>query len=166
MTFNDGYGNTSDTSTLEHTLTSVFERVILVNSLPKTQFSLSLQLLQTDGSVLAAAVNAMNLALLDAGAMMKCTVGAVTVAITSNDVMSNSAIVVDPTAEVEESATAVATFVFVSTDRSILTTLIKGEVTVADVKRCSDAAYEALDGLFLFQRESLSKKYSRLVEFQ
>lgn len=63
-------------STLQQTL----ESVIVLSSFPRSQVDIYVQVLQADGGVLAASINATNLALMDAGIPMKdylvaCTAG-------------------------------------------------------------------------------------------
>lgn len=78
---------------MESILRSAFEPVILGGMMPRTLVQIVIQILKDDGSVLAAAVNAITVALLDAGIPMKHMVAAITVTIDQNDEL-----VLDPTA--------------------------------------------------------------------
>ncbi|KAI8909527.1 ribosomal protein S5 domain 2-type protein [Gorgonomyces haynaldii] len=55
---------------LSQLIVQTFEPVILKHTFPKSQIDVYIQVLQTDGSILAAAINATSLALADAGIPM------------------------------------------------------------------------------------------------
>lgn len=60
------------TAELASTVRNALEETILVDLFPKAQIDLGIQVLQADGSVLAACINAAMLAVADAGAAL-CT---------------------------------------------------------------------------------------------
>lgn len=64
---------------LQHTISSTFQTVLLTHLYPHSIISLTLHVLSSDGSLLAACLNASTLALIDAGIPMAGYVTAVTV---------------------------------------------------------------------------------------
>jgi exosome complex component RRP46 len=86
--------STTKEKLLENVLRTTFEPVILGGMMPRTLVQITVQITRDDGSVLAASVNAISLALLDAGIPMKHMAAAITVMV---DAKSNE-LVLDPTA--------------------------------------------------------------------
>ncbi|KAI8064860.1 ribosomal protein S5 domain 2-type protein [Gilbertella persicaria] len=74
---------------METILRTTFEPVILGGMMPRTLVQIVIQITKDDGSVLAASVNAITLALLDAGIPMKHMAAAITVMVdkTSNELV-------------------------------------------------------------------------------
>ncbi|RQM20845.1 hypothetical protein B5M09_003698 [Aphanomyces astaci] len=62
-------------------LRQTFETVVYLENFPRAVISLTVQVVEDDGSLLAVAINAVNLALLDAGIPMRSLVGAITCSI-------------------------------------------------------------------------------------
>ncbi|KAJ1554041.1 Exosome component 5, partial [Nowakowskiella sp. JEL0078] len=67
--------------TYEKTIRETFSSAILLALHPRTSIQITIQVLTEDGSILASAINAASLALIDAGIPMKCAPGAVVCAI-------------------------------------------------------------------------------------
>jgi len=65
---------------LEESLHGVAQACVLTTSYPRTMIQIVVQIVYDDGSVLAAAVNAMTLALMDSGVAMRTTITAASVA--------------------------------------------------------------------------------------
>lgn len=78
---------------MESMLRTAFEPVILGGMMPRTLVQIVVQIIKDDGCVLAAAVNAITIALLDAGIPMKHMAAAITVMIDQENEL-----VLDPTA--------------------------------------------------------------------
>jgi exosome complex component RRP46 len=78
---------------MESILRSTFEPVILGGMMPRTLVQIVVQITKDDGCVLAASVNAITIALLDAGIPMKHMAAAITVMIDQQNEL-----VLDPTA--------------------------------------------------------------------
>ena len=72
---------------MESILRTTFEPVILGGMMPRTLVQIVVQVLKDDGSVLAASVNAISVALLDAGIPMKHLAAAITVMIDQDNEM-------------------------------------------------------------------------------
>lgn len=93
---------------MESILRTAFEPVILGGMLPRTLVQIVIQITKDDGAILAASVNAITLALLDAGIPMAHMAAAITTMI---DRKTNE-LVLDPTAVELENAKSVHTFAF------------------------------------------------------
>ncbi|KAG1206417.1 hypothetical protein G6F35_011225 [Rhizopus arrhizus] len=79
---------------IENTLRTTFEPIILGGMMPRTLVQITVQVTKDDGSVLAASINAIALALLDAGIPLKYMAAAVTCMFDSK----TCEVVLDPTA--------------------------------------------------------------------
>ncbi|KAI8899546.1 ribosomal protein S5 domain 2-type protein [Globomyces pollinis-pini] len=101
-----GSGGPSDRF-IESFIRQTAEALILSQLHPRTAIKLNCQALADDGCILAAAVNAMVLALLDAGVPMKSTGAAVTCLINKD-----GELLLDPTALELKDAQSTHTFVF------------------------------------------------------
>lgn len=77
---------------MEGILRTAFEPIILGGMMPRTLIQIVVQIMKDDGCVLAASVNAITVALLDAGIPMKHMAAAITVMIDKDDEL-----VLDPT---------------------------------------------------------------------
>lgn len=78
---------------MESMLRTAFEPVILGGMMPRTLVQIVVQVVKDDGCVLAAAINAITIALLDAGIPMKHMAASITVMIDQDNEL-----VLDPTA--------------------------------------------------------------------
>lgn len=78
---------------MENILRTAFEPVILGGMMPRTLVQIVVQVMKDDGCVLAAAVNAVTVALLDAGIPMKYMAAAIT-----GMINEDNELVLDPTA--------------------------------------------------------------------
>jgi exosome complex component RRP41 len=63
--------NSRRTKEIESTLTRTFEAIVLTDSFPRSQIQICVQVLQNDGGLIAACINAASLALINAGVPMK-----------------------------------------------------------------------------------------------
>lgn len=72
---------TSSDYDLQQSLAAVFSRVILLSQYPRANISIAIQVIHNDGSIISAAINAVMMALLDAGIHCQTMIAAVTVAI-------------------------------------------------------------------------------------
>lgn len=79
---------------MEDNLRTAFEPIILGGMMPRTLVQIVVQITKDDGCTLAAAVNAISLALLDAGIPLKQMAAAITVMVDQN----TNELVLDPTA--------------------------------------------------------------------
>eukprot|EP00996_Jenningsia_fusiforme_P002086 NODE_2930_length_1087_cov_8.097303_g2687_i0.p1 GENE.NODE_2930_length_1087_cov_8.097303_g2687_i0~~NODE_2930_length_1087_cov_8.097303_g2687_i0.p1 ORF type:complete len:239 (+),score=45.27 NODE_2930_length_1087_cov_8.097303_g2687_i0:212-928(+) len=86
-------------------LRETLQSVMLLSLHPNTQFSLTVQVLHDDGSLLSAALNGCMAALLDAGVPCTGTLGSATVA-----VRCDGSLILDPDAGEEKAARVIAVF--------------------------------------------------------
>ncbi|KAI8145329.1 ribosomal protein S5 domain 2-type protein [Fennellomyces sp. T-0311] len=148
----------------EQLLRTAIEPAILGGMMPRTLVQIVVQIVKDDGSVLAAAVNGITLALLDAGIPMKFMTAAVTCMI---DGSSN--VVMDPTKEELENAVSVHTFAFdnLSTTAHVLLSDSSGQFSQEQYFECHDGCYEAADKVQGFLRVAVEskkqKEYQQIV---
>ena len=137
-------------------LRDAIDSAVLSSQHPRTAINVIVQELQSSGSLLACAVNAAFLALLDAVIPLRFTVAAVTCAVNSQGV-----ILLDPTAAQEEEATACMTFAFDSVDKSLVTSHTRGIFSKEQYIGCLKACSIASQSIFDFYREGMTKKISK-----
>ncbi|CAI2193756.1 19449_t:CDS:2, partial [Funneliformis geosporum] len=82
---------------------------------PRTQIQIVSQVMMDDGSIVAAAINATTIALINAGIPMKDLVAAVSCVVNKDD-----KILLDPTAQEMENAKSIHTFAFDRTSSTLL----------------------------------------------
>ncbi|KAG0772506.1 hypothetical protein G6F22_015684 [Rhizopus arrhizus] len=99
---------------IENTLRTTFEPIILGGMMPRTLVQITVQVTKDDGSVLAASINAIALALLDAGIPLKYMAAAVTCMFDSK----TCEVVLDPTAVELQNSKSVHTFAFDNTRKT------------------------------------------------
>jgi len=129
----------------ERVLTSVCETVILTSLHPRTMIKITIQTLDSDGGILSAAINALTLALMDAGIALKSTCTAVTVM-----VHSDGRLLIDPTKlELEESQSS-HTFAFDSNSRNCVVDFSYGCFTKEEYDACYELASYGCQHVFSF----------------
>ncbi|CAO3627162.1 unnamed protein product [Cunninghamella blakesleeana] len=149
-----GFPQTKD-KLLEKILKSTFEPIILTGLMPRTLVEIVVQVEKDDGSVLPAAVNGVNLALIDAGLPMKYMASSINCMIDK----TNDEIILDPTLKELENASSVHTFAFSSIDLShILLSNSHGQFSEIQYFACHDLCKEAVDKVNGFLRVSIDSK--------
>ncbi|KAL1929938.1 hypothetical protein VTP01DRAFT_1092 [Rhizomucor pusillus] len=140
----------------ERYLRNAFEPVILGGLMPRTLVQIVVQILKDDGSVLAAAVNAISLALLDAGIPMKYMATAMSCMVDKN----TKEIIMDPTAAELKNAASVHTFAFDSINKSAHALLSDsiGDFIPDEYFACHDKCFEAAGKVHSFLRLSVEEK--------
>lgn len=145
---------------LERVIRNSCEPVVLTSRHPRSSLTIVVQLVQDSGSLLACAINAACMAMIDAGFPMKCLVCAVSCALNeSGDIQ------LDPSLEKEKSACAVMTFAFDSANKNVMTSSTTGSFTVQEYDRCLEACRSAATKLFDFFRLSVERKLSKDAKF-
>lgn len=141
---------------MESVLRTTFEPVILGGMMPRTLIQIVVQVIKDEGSVLSAAVNAITIALLDAGIPMKHMAAAITVMIDQQNEL-----VLDPvTAELED-AKSVHTFSFDNSNTknpALLLSDSEGLFTEEEYFSSHDLAYEAIEKVHGFLRVAVESK--------
>ncbi|ORZ35289.1 exosome component 5 [Catenaria anguillulae PL171] len=126
---------------LETTIQSTLEPLIKTALHPRTLIQLSFQTIQNDGSLLAAAYNAACVALIDAGIPLQSAFAAACIAI-----LPDGTVLMDPTADEEEQAASVHTFVFDSAtmgESGAYMVHSNGQFTVEQFEKCYQYAKAA-----------------------
>ncbi|KAI8376467.1 ribosomal protein S5 domain 2-type protein [Radiomyces spectabilis] len=150
-----GYPATKE-KLMESTLRTAFEPVILGGMMPRTLVQIVVQIIKDDGSVMAAAINAITLALLDAGIPMKHMAAAVTCIIDA----SSKEIILDPTVEEIQNAASTHTFAFDNLHKTphVLLSDSEGHFDENQYFSCHDLCYEAVDKVHGFMRVAVESK--------
>jgi len=145
--------------THEYIIRSTFESVIQSGLHPRTQIQIVSQVMMDDGSIIAAAINATTMALIDAGIPMKDIVAAVSCVINNDD-----QILLDPTAQEMENVKSVHTFAFNKTSSSLLFCESLGLFTDDQYFNCYEICKVAAGQIFENIRDAVTNKLSRIVK--
>ncbi|KAI7861471.1 ribosomal protein S5 domain 2-type protein [Spinellus fusiger] len=151
----DNYPSTKE-KLIETLLQSAFEPMILGGMMPRTLLQIVVQLIKDDGSVLSAAVNAITLALLDAGVPIKYLAASLTCMVDKH----TQALTLDPTAAELENASSVHTFAFDNSQGPphVLLSDSTGIFSEEQYFTSHDACYKATEAVHAFLRASVTSK--------
>jgi len=138
---------------VEEVIRGICESVILTSLHPRTAFTVVIQELHNDGSMLACCINAVCSALLDACAPMSFPFAAVACSI---DV--DGQLTVDPDKKTELASVSSATFVFDCKEQNVLTASAAGNTTSEQLQTCIAACRQASKSIFALYRESYAKR--------
>jgi exosome complex component RRP46 len=147
---------------LEQRLAHVLSRVVVSEAHPRTMIRCVLQLIHPDGAGLACAVNAACLALMDAGVPLRSCVAAATVAVSPD-----GELVLDPTLEEEEAATATFTFAFTNNGEDVgvsnehIMCHTAGDHTFDELTAACESARRAAAVVLAFFRKSAERRLAR-----
>ncbi|GBC09461.1 hypothetical protein RclHR1_08890006 [Rhizophagus clarus] len=139
--------------THEYILRSTFEGVIQSGLHPRTQIQIVSQVMMDDGSIIAAAINATTMALIDAGIPMKDIVAAISCVISKDD-----QILLDPTLQEMENVKSFHTFAFNKTSSSLLFCESLGLFTDDQYFNCYEICNAAASAIFEKMREAVTNK--------
>ncbi|KAJ2556907.1 exosome non-catalytic core subunit rrp46 [Coemansia sp. RSA 1933] len=143
----------------ESGLRQTFERVVMAQMHPRTMIQINVQEREDDGSADAAAINAVALALIDAGVPLRDTVAAASCAVTED-----GTIVVDPTLEEMASARSVHTLAFAASDIASANPVYvdsRGDFSVDEYGRCFELCARATQRVLAFMRTAIEDKVAR-----
>jgi len=138
---------------VEEVIRGVCESAILTSLHPRTAFTVVIQELHDEGSMLACCVNAVCSALLDACAPMSFPFAAVACSIDTNGQLT-----VDPDKKSELASVSSATFVFDSKEQNILSASTAGNMTNEQFQTCIAACQQASESIFTLYRASYVKR--------
>ncbi|XP_065184766.1 exosome complex component RRP46-like [Sycon ciliatum] len=141
---------------LEQLIRSTCEQCILTTLFPRSLISIIVQEEHDDGSFLSCTLNAICLALMDAGVAMAYPMAAVSCAL-----MEDEELVFDPTADQEKEAKATVVTVFDRTCSDIVSCQTTGVFTLPQLDRCMDASKIAAKSIQQFYRSSMETKLSK-----
>ncbi|KAF0700694.1 Aste57867_8748 [Aphanomyces stellatus] len=143
----------------EAILRQTFEPIVYLENYPRAVISITVQVVEDDGSLLAVAINAVNLALLDAGIPMRCLVGAITCSI-----LEDGQLCLDPARVEGETAAATVTSACAGNNDGILTSLTTGMLSESQYFACSEICRRAVDSVLSFVRISQETKFQKALE--
>lgn len=145
---------------LEQLLCQTLEHLVLTADHPRTAISVVVQVLANDGALLAASLHGATLALVHAGVPMRGLLGACTVG-----VLPHGTVILDPSADEERAALAIATLAYVvrrcasgAYDRKLVLSHVCGCLASADqYDVCLSAAQEAAICAVEFERTAVAR---------
>ncbi|KAK2154410.1 hypothetical protein LSH36_269g06016 [Paralvinella palmiformis] len=138
---------------LENFISSTCKSVISVNLHPRASFSIVLQEVENDGSLMSCCVNAACMALLNAAVPLNYMMAAVTI-IVSED----GELVLDPTEKQQAAAVAYMMFVYSSKDFSLIASSSSGQYSDEQFQRCLLIGAESSKQVFKFYRDTMEKQ--------
>lgn len=158
---------------LENTIKNICENVIITSLHPRSQIMVVVQTMQDHGSLLSCAINAVCMALQDAGVSMSCLPAGVLIAITERDqeeknphlgaVKREQEIVLYPSSKEEQRASATLLFVLDSVKKETICTICNGTIPSTIFSNCLAAARTACEGVFRFYRECITRKFAAVA---
>ncbi|KAI9987819.1 hypothetical protein PInf_023863 [Phytophthora infestans] len=153
---------TSKEKEYEQIIRQTFAPVVLTDSFPRAVISIVVQVIEDNGSIsfplfliiAALAINAVSLALMDAGVPMLSVVTA-----TSCSIFDDGNLYLDPTAAEEEEAVSWVTTARSSTSDGVLTCITNGLLSEEQYFACSEACQRASESVAAFFRIVQQKKH-------
>uniref|UniRef100_A0A1W2WG08 Uncharacterized protein n=2 Tax=Ciona intestinalis TaxID=7719 RepID=A0A1W2WG08_CIOIN len=153
---------------LERFVQGVCENAIMLALHPRTAFAIIVQIMQDQGSLLSCAINAVCVALQDAGVSMKHLPVAVTVALRKESESeledATDVLIINPTIKEESESFSILTFVFDSVNKNLLCMHSQGPLLPKQHERCLKAAKEATEEVLKFFRDSVTQKVAAGLE--
>ncbi|ETV90976.1 hypothetical protein H310_14314 [Aphanomyces invadans] len=140
----------------EAILKQTFDPIVYVENYPRAVISITVQVVEDDGSLLAVAINAVNLALLDAGIPMRSLVGAITCSI-----LDDGQLCLDPSLTEGDAATASVTAAYAGKNDGILTSITTGLVNESQYFAASEICRRAIDSVLSFVRIAQESKFQK-----
>jgi len=138
---------------IEEVIRGVCESVVLTSLHPRTAFTIVVQELHNEGSLLACCINAVCSALLDACVPMSFPFAAVACSIDAD-----GQVTVDPDKNSELTSVSSVTFVFDAKEQNVLTASAAGNMTNEQFQTCIAACQQASKSIFTLHRESYVKR--------
>ena len=145
-------------ASLAHHLKETFRPIILINLHPRQRIAVHLQVLHDDGALLACAVNACMIALLDAGVQCREMLAAVEMRVRRDDTArGKESLLLDPTHEESRTFPDGLTLAFPSQSRGCVLSVCDGNVGESAYLTAFDTAKRAASHLVHFMRTAISK---------
>ena len=150
--------NTLHSSVAYH-LTQAFTPIILTSLHPRQRISVHVQVLHDDGALLSCALNATQLALMDAGVQCRELLAAVEMRLRREDTQGGrEVLLLDPTLEESNTFPDAVTFAFPHLSKGVVLSVCEGDVGEAAYLTAFDTAKRAAGHLTHFMRQSLTKQ--------
>ncbi|XP_055586411.1 exosome complex component RRP46 [Uranotaenia lowii] len=147
-----GLGSVND-RLLESLIRNTYESALLTNLHPRTSIQIQLQEMQDLGGLVACAINAVCLALMNSGLEMKYLVAAVHSVLDKDGKLQ-----LDPDELQSQNARAKFTFVFENVSRNTVSIYTHGKFTSEDYHQALRMATEAVEKVFDFYQEIIGKQ--------
>ncbi|KAI9199386.1 ribosomal protein S5 domain 2-type protein [Polychytrium aggregatum] len=151
----EGHASTTE-KYYEQIIRQTVESVALIALHPRTLIRITCQILNDDGSILSAALNATMLALVDSGIPLKCMVASTTCAVTAN-----GQVLLDPTRSEIETAKSVHIFAFESLSGNLVANESIGPFTEKEYTACHQLCQAASEKIQAFMRASIERKLKK-----
>ncbi|MFH8080385.1 MAG: exosome complex exonuclease Rrp41 [Candidatus Aenigmatarchaeota archaeon] len=130
------------------------EPVLFLENYPKTTIDIFIEILQADGSTRVTSVNAVSLALADAGVPMKDLV----VALSGGKI--NDTLILDLNGLEDNNSEADMPLAFTATKKEITLLQMDGELTKDEIKKLINEIFKAGEEVYKMQIKTLKDKYS------
>ncbi|KAL4173804.1 hypothetical protein KRP22_005751 [Phytophthora ramorum] len=145
---------TSKEKEYEQVIRETFTPIVLTDCFPRAVISIVVQVIEDNGSLLAVAINAVSLALMDAGVPMTSVVTA-----TSCGIFPDGNLYLDPSSVEEEEAVSWVITARSSTSDGVLTCITNGLLSEEQYFACSEACQRASESVAAFFRIVQQKKH-------
>ena len=146
-------------ASLAHHLKETFRPIVLTSLHPRQRISVHLQVLHDDGGLLACAVNASMLALIDAGVQCRDVIAAVEMRVRRDDTaQGREVLLLDPTDEESRTFPDGLTLAFPSQSRGAVLSMSQGRVGESAYLIAFDTAKRASSHLVHFMRTAITKQ--------
>ncbi|OUM66283.1 hypothetical protein PIROE2DRAFT_40917 [Piromyces sp. E2] len=150
-----GIGSTTEKN-MERIVREAFSDVIIASLHPRTSISITVQITQDEGSIISTIINAVSLALIDAGIPLRSTLLSVTCAI-----QEDGEILLDPTNEEMKNASSVHVFAFSNTSNDIVSSESTGTFSKEEYFKCADVCKLAVSSVLKFVHSAIEHKLQK-----
>ncbi|CAG2165003.1 unnamed protein product [Oppiella nova] len=144
------------TKAIERFIESNVSSILYSRLHPRTLLTIILQEMQNSGSFVASALNGVCFALLDSGFPLKCLLAAVEAIVTTD-----GHVIVNASDTDRESAAAVVTVVFESTQSKVVSIASDGNLSFTQLQQIITSCKESAQKIFTFYRNSIQKRFDK-----
>lgn len=145
---------------LEQIVKSTFESIICVTSFPRTQITITIQELNDEGYFLSTCINAITLALVDAGIPLKSLIVATSAIILDSE--DSNGILINYTKDQEETARSKFVMAFTRSFDGIVTCYTTGSFSQSEYWKVTESLKEPSQEILTIFREALAEKYNNM----
>jgi len=138
---------------LSKVIREAFESVVFLEKYPKTTIDVFVEVIQADGSTRVTGINAVSLALADAGIPMEDLVAAVSVG------KIDGHLVLDVDFYEDEHGDADLPVAMTGREKKVTLLQLNGRLTLEEFKKAMEMAKEACARIYDMQKEALRRKY-------
>ncbi|XP_020294461.1 exosome complex component RRP46 [Pseudomyrmex gracilis] len=134
------------------------EAAVLLSVHPNTMICINLQEMEDSGGLLACAINASCLALINSGLSMKCTIAAITCMIEKE----TGEIIIDPNSTQLKTAKAEFTYIFDNINKDVVSCHSVGRFSQSEFLASMDKCRQVSQYVFAYYRE-VTRKYANTI---